>query len=283
MGDRFPAIMPRVAVIVLVALGATTTLTYAAGRKLAAAPAAKTAAARPQLATIVVPDVTKEAYVFAKGQLQDAGFAWKVAGSVQGFAANTVVAQSPPAGTKLLDTGAPLVTLTLALNGGYKQSGEPEDASPYLSTAVHLAEPVAAPATAPPAVTTPAKATTPAPAPKKKKTVAAAPAYPQLRPVAFVVPGARKEPLDEMPLPDRAKALGTWLTAHPKPTNATEKYWLYQNEWVVAGARLGWWRGAEALRTLVAVDARTVALWGVGAKSEALARAALAEVQARSK
>jgi hypothetical protein len=106
---------------------------------------------------------------------------------------------------------------------------------------------------------------------------------PQDRPPAFVVPGAKKEPLDEIPLTWRAADLGTWLKTHAKPTDANEKYWLYQNAWIVAGARMGWWKGAQALRTLIIVDARTEQLWGVGAKSESLARQALAEVEARSK
>ena len=291
MGSRLPAFVPRVSAIVLLALGATATLTYAAGRKLASAPTTHAVAAKPQLATLVVPDVTKEAYVFAKGQLQDAGFAWRVTGSVQGYAANTVVSQSPAAGTVLLDTGAPPITLTLALNKKYKESGAPVATSPYSATAIRLANvavaaapPLATPAAKKPAATAAKKPA--ASAAKKPAAPAAKPApskYPQSRPVAFLVAGARKEPLDEMPLPDRAKALGTWLESHPKPTNATVTYWLYQNAWVVAGAKMGWWRGAEALRTLVAVDARTVALWQIGAKSEADARRALAEVQARSK
>jgi hypothetical protein len=45
---------------------------------------------------------------------------------------------------------------------------------------------------------------------------------------------------------------------------------------------MGWWRGAEALQTLIAVDTRTQQLWGIGDKSAALARRTLAEVQARS-
>jgi len=97
------------------------------------------------------------------------------------------------------------------------------------------------------------------------------------------VPGARKEPLDEMPLPNRAKALGQWLDAHQAESPAAAKYWLYQNEWIVAGAKLGWWHGAEALKTLIAVDHRTQSLWGIGAKSESLAQQALDEVRAKAK
>jgi hypothetical protein len=86
-----------------------------------------------------------------------------------------------------------------------------------------------------------------------------------------------------MPLPDRAKMLATWLTAHPTQTSASAKYWLYQNDWIVAGAKFGWWRGAEALKTLVAVDRRAQDLWGIGAKSAVVAAQALSDVQARAK
>src|SRR5205823_1665766 len=77
-----------------------------------------------------------------------------------------------------------------------------------------------------------------------KKTVApkapAAPAdrWPQNRPPAFTVAGARREPLDEMPLTVRAKLLLDWLATNPKPTDANVRRWLYQHAWVVAGARL---------------------------------------------
>jgi hypothetical protein len=117
----------------------------------------------------------------------------------------------------------------------------------------------------------------------KAATPAKAAAWPLSRPAAFEVAGARKEPLDEMPLPDRAKALATWLDAHQVKTVDAEKKWLYQNEWIVTGAKLGWWRGADALKTLIAVDHRTQSLWGIGAKSEVLARQALDEVRAKAK
>jgi hypothetical protein len=106
---------------------------------------------------------------------------------------------------------------------------------------------------------------------------------PQRRPRAFTVAGARPEPLNEMPLPDRANALRTWLEAHPHMTRANVGHWLYQNEWIVAGAKLGWWHGADALTTLVAVDRRTQQLWGIGAKSAVLAQRALGEVQSKSR
>jgi hypothetical protein len=103
------------------------------------------------------------------------------------------------------------------------------------------------------------------------------------RPAAFSVPGAPKEPLKEIPLPRRARALGAWLTQHPRSTDANVAHWLYQHAWIVTGAKFGWWRGAEALRILIAVDNRVIENWGIGTRSRAAARAALAEVEAKSR
>jgi PASTA domain-containing protein len=336
MADRLPSYLPRIAALILVVLAATAGITYAAGSGVGSAPAVPTVTT-PVPKPLVVPDVRNQAFVFAKGTLADAGFAWKVAGSVRGYAANVVVSQSPAAGALVVNDGAPLITLTLRRNSAYPQSGLAADTSPYQASAVRAADlagnPIgpAAPATAaatPPAkAAKTAKAATPAKAPKPaatttatttattattttttttattattpttattattpaKATKAAASAkhgaanWPQTRPAAFVVPGARKEPLNEMPLTDRATALGTWLDAHKKMTAASAKYWLYQNDWVVAGAKFGWWRGAEALKTLIAVDRRTQTLWGIGSKSALAAQAALSAVQARTK
>src|SRR2546421_1547411 len=174
MLERLPAFVPRTILIAVVGLLATAGLTFAAEQKLAAAPAPAPAPVVVQKrATLIVPDLRRQAFVFAKGQLQDAGFSWRVVGAVRGFAANVVVAQSPAAGVKLYDTGAPLIKLTLSRNRKYVQSGAPEDISPYRATPIQLADaPVAAaPAPAAPATTTttpspaPAAATTPAPAP----------------------------------------------------------------------------------------------------------------------
>jgi hypothetical protein len=282
MGERLPIFLPRIAVVVLVALAASAGLTFAAGKQIqASAPKAAPAAPR-KIETVVVPDVRNQAFVFAKGQLEDLGFAWRVGGSVHGYAANTVVSQSPPAGTKLINTGSPLVVVTLARNGKYAQTGTPEDASPYNGTPLRLADVAVAPVAAPKTKTATQTKTKTAPASAKHATVAPAAAQ-AARPPDFVVAGARKEPLDEMPLPARAAKLGAWLTAHPKNSTANVRHWLFQNAWIVAGARMGWWHGAEALRTLVAVDARTETTWGIGGKSQALARRALAEVEARAK
>jgi hypothetical protein len=323
MADRLPSFLPRIAILVLVALGATAGLTFAAGGQMPTAPSVPTVTATP-VPPVVVPDVRNQAFVFAKGTLEEAGFAWQVTGSVRGYPANIVVSQSPAAGTNLVDAGTPRITLTLKRNS-YPQTGEPSDTSPYDATAPEPADlagnPIgpAAPAAAPkiatpkvatpkaaapkvaaPKVATPAKTTaaaatptatpaTPAtPAAPAKVATPATPAkktaqWPQHRPVAFVVPGAIKEPLDEMPLPDRARALSKWLDAHQTKTSAAAKHWLYQNEWIVTGAKLGWWRGGEALQTLIALDQRTQTLWGIGAKSAAAAQQALREVEAKAR
>jgi hypothetical protein len=103
------------------------------------------------------------------------------------------------------------------------------------------------------------------------------------RPAAFHVPGAPKEPLDEIPLPARARRLEAWLTPGRGPTAANQRHWLYQHAWIVTGARFGWWQGAKALKVLIRVDRRVESQWGFGYRSEAAARGALAAVEARAK
>jgi hypothetical protein len=103
------------------------------------------------------------------------------------------------------------------------------------------------------------------------------------RPAAFTMPGAPTEPLDEIALPVRARRLDAWLTARHGPTAANQRHWLYQHAWIVAGANFGWWHGAEALRLLVRVDRRVESRWGIGFRSEAVARRALAAVEARTR
>jgi hypothetical protein len=297
--------VPRLLVLTVVWLLATAALTFAAARRMGTVQTTTTtttAAAAPSApGTLVVPDVRRQAYVFAKGTLGDSGFAWKVEGAVQGFASNLVAAQTPAPGTRVVDTGAPTILLHLTRAG--KQSGVPEESSDTKGTALRLAG--LASAAAPRAKAAPAKATAPAAkqpkvapakaaAPAKKavapaKAKAPAPAKtptrkktPASRPPAFVVAGARREPLDEMPLTNRARLLLTWINTSPKPTDANVERWLYQHAWIVQGAEMGWWHGADALHTLVTVDGRVWDLWGIGARSSAVAQQALAEVEARS-
>ena len=283
MARRLASLLPRFVALPLAALLGTATLTFAANKQLTAptSPPQPTASALPQV--VIVPDVRRQAFVFAKGTLEDAGFAWKVVGSVQGYAANTVATQTPAAGTRVVDTGAPVIQLTLKANKSYGQKGSPENAAPWAGTALKVAGAPVAPAETPAPAAAPKPAAAPVPKPKavaKPKHVA----KPQTsRTPAFVVAGAPKEPLYEIPLTARAEALGKFVAAHPEPTNAAVQHFLYQHSWIVTGAQFGWSNGAEALKVLIEVDGKAQAAWGSGAKSEAVARAALARVEAKSR
>ena len=122
--------LPRVGVIACAIALVTGTLAFAATSTLSTpqTPAAAPVASTPE--PLVVPDVRKQAYVFAKGSLEQNGFAWRVEGSVPGFAANVVVSQSPQPGARVIADGAPIVVLHLSRNGSYAQEGLPENASP---------------------------------------------------------------------------------------------------------------------------------------------------------
>jgi len=276
---RRRSLLPRLVALTVVWLLLTAAITYAAGRRLSTpqsvrAPQAAVAPADSE--TVVVPDVRRQAYVFAKGILEEAGFAWTVAGTVQGYAANTVAEQLPAPGTRVVDTGTPTIELRLA-RGRYPQTGDPENASPFAGTPLKLSagERVGEFATAKPKAK-------PEHARKHARATPKREPDPERKP-DFTFPGQRPEPQDELPLPERARRLGTWLATGPKPTDANVSRWLYQHAWVVAGAREGWWHGAEALRLLIGADRRAQAAWGIGEKSESVARAALAEVTARAR
>jgi hypothetical protein len=276
MALRIATRLPRLAVIGAVLLLASATLAVGAAKRMAAVP--QGAPAPVAVATVVVPDVTGQAFVFAKGTLEDTGLAWKVVGSVHGYAANKVLKQTPAAGTKLKDTGAPTITVTLERTA-YPEQGEPEDVSPYFGTSV---QPIGLPKTAPALAPVPVapKPATPKPAAVKPKP--ATPAAVTKRAPDFVVAGAVQEPQNEMPLPQRAHLLSSWIASHAK-TRANVRHFLYQHSWIVTGARFGWWHGAEALRELIAADRAAEQRWGIGRKSKLVARAALTEVEARSK
>ncbi len=271
---RLASLLPRFVALPLVALLGTATLTFAANTQLTSPSTPEQPAAASLPTVLVVPDVRRQAFVFAKGTLEDAGFSWKVTGSVKGFAANIVAAQLPEPGTRVVDTGSPTIQVTLVANGRYKQEGSPENAAPYPGSTLEVAGAAAPVATPEPAAEPAEPVATPKPAAKPK-------AAASKRPPAFAVPGGKAEPLDEMPLPDRVKALGRYVASHQANARSVNHF-LYQHAWIVAGAKLGWWRGAEALELLVAVDRRAQQRWGHGAKSESVARAALERVKARS-
>ncbi len=280
--------VPRLVALTLVWLLATTALTYAASRRLADGPLpavapVPTSTNADKAPDLVVPDVRKQAYVFAEGTLGDAGFGWRVEGAVKGYASNMVVSQSPAPGARVVDTGAPTIVLHLAKSG--KQVGDPQQVSSRPGTSLRLADlavaPVAKPKVKPAKVKPAVHKTVKKAAPKKA--APKTPKAPSKRPPAFAVAGARREPLDEMPLTARASMLLNWVAKHPNATDANVKYWLYQHAWIVTGARMGWWHGAEALDTLLAVDRRVESEWGVGAKSAAVAQQALTFANAHAK
>ena len=188
---------------------------------------------RPPPEVLVVPDVRRQAYVFSKGILQDAGFAWRVEGAVEGYAANTVVSQVPAPGVRVVDNGAPTVVLRLKRSGEYEERGVPENHSSYKGTAVVLlsnwqaAQKESAQATTetqPVATTTTlahhsaaAPPAAPPPAPEQGEESGA------FREPDFVVEGAPREPADEMPLPQRARALQERTAALTKPSRAVRE------------------------------------------------------------
>jgi hypothetical protein len=283
---RLPSVFARIVALTAILVLGSATISFAADNQFGAATTPnEVTVAPPQLVTI--PDVRGQAYVFAKGTLEEGGFAWRVAGAVQGYPANTVVSQVPAAGTRVVDTGMPTIQLGLARNGSYAQEGAPENTSPYDGTAIKLPgrpKPAAKPKPRPKPVAKPKPKPKAAAKPKPKaaakpKAISKAAA----RPEAFRVAGAPAEPLDEAPLTTRARRLERWLATHRKPTTANVNHWLYQHEWIVTGARFGWWRGDQALEILIRVDEQVQRRWNIGSRSEAAARRALAAVRAKSR
>jgi hypothetical protein len=290
MAARLALLAPRLIALIVIWLLAAASWTLAAGGPRTSQPAAPTAGepARPDV--LVVPDVRRQAYVFAKGILQDAGFAWRVRGSVRGYAANTVVRQTPAPGVRVVDNGAPTVLLRLKRSGEYEERGVPENGSSYEGTAIVLLSKwqAAQKERAPVATETQPAATTTEAQPTTTTTAPAPPAAPQqggegvaYRRPDFVVPGAPREPADELPLPERARALTDRAAALVKPSRRFVSHWLYQHAWLVTGARFGWKDGDDALRTLIQVDRSLYVRFGFGARSERVARLALAFVESR--
>ena len=281
MAVRLAALLPRAVIVALVWILGTAAFTLAADNTIVGPatpdPAAGVAAAKTEL---VVPSVSGQAYVFAKGILEDSGFAWRVVGSVHGYSSNRVITQSPAAGTRVVDTGAPTVTVRL-VRGPYAELGRPVDVSPYRGTVIRLAglASVTTPAVKPKAKPKPVAKK---PVAKPKKPVVKTTPKPGSRPPAFTLAGAPKEPLDEISLPARALRLQSWVANRSK-TGANVRHWLYQHAWIVTGAQFGWWHGAQALQTLIAVDRQLERQWGIGGKSQAVARAALVRVRHRAR
>ena len=310
MAARLAMLAPRFIALVVIWLLAWASFSLAQDSGQAPPPAAPVAVEPERPDVLVVPDVRRQAYVFAKGILQDNGFAWSVRGDVDGFAANSVTAQSPAPGTRVIDNGAPVVVLHLKRSTEYAERGVPENKAPFSGSKIVLVkdwrkeqkkneQPAAAPA-APPAETAPAT-TTPAPTPPATTTPAppatTTPAPPTTTAPAattppaqdagtyrkpdFAVAGAPQEPANEMPLPARARALEARAASVKKPNPRFVDFWLYQHSWIVTGARFGWKDGDVALKTLIRVDGSLQKRFGFGRRSQALARRALAYVESK--
>lgn len=291
MPTRLAGLLPRLLVLISIWVFGTSTLSLAGSSPAAESdsppPVEPAPVSEPDV--LVVPNVLRQPYVFAKGILDENGFAWTVGGKVEGFAANLVATQSPLPGTRVLDTGAPTIVLGLERNEEYAERGLPEQSSHFEGSDVVLAAEVPdATGVPPPADDVPAAE---APADEPDVPTAEKPATEdteQLPPAeekrepAFVVPGAPPEPLDEIPLPDRARLLEKYVAGKAK-TPSLVHHWFYQHAWIVTGAEFGWSKGAEALRILIRIDEDLGRRWGIGAKSEATARATLAEVERRSR
>ena len=293
MASRLAVLAPRLIALIVIWLLAAASWTLAAGGPQTSQPAVPAAGEPAAPEVLVVPDVRRQAYVFSKGMLQDAGFAWRVEGAVEGYAANTVVSQDPAPGVRVVDNGAPTVVLRLKRSDEYEERGVPENHSSYKGTAVVLlsnwqaaqkesaqatteTQPVATTTTATPPATPPAAPpAAPPPAPEQGEESGA------FREPDFVVKGAPREPADEMPLPQRARALQDRTAALTKPSRRFVSHWLYQHAWLVTGARFGWQGGDKALQTLIQVDRSLSVRFGFGARSERVARRTLAYVESR--
>jgi PASTA domain len=127
--------LPRVTAVAAAVLLLSATISLAADKPMAKKPAAQGHATRQ---TMVVPNVRHQLFVFASGMLEDAGFGWKVRGSVHGYPANLVVSQSPKPGTRVVDTGAPTITLQL-VHGHGAELGQPQDRSSYGASLIRRA------------------------------------------------------------------------------------------------------------------------------------------------
>ena len=323
MTPRLSVTAFRLVVLVAVWVLGTSTLSLAQENDAQPAPPpalpAEPAAPAESTKPLLVPDVRGLPLVFAKGVLEDAGFAWKVEGEPEGYAVNLVAAQNVAPGTQVVDNGAPVVLLRLRTNPAYNELGVPMNESPYPGTKLVLADggkpeaastpdaaedtsdegsdagdesgdqaPDGAAENAEPSETDSSQDDGAGQAQGDSTDVELTGAgestddEESTRPPAFAVPGAPAEPLDEISLPERARELQTWADELDALGDGALDHFAYQHSWIVTGAGFGWWQGVEALRTLIRVDETMQSRFDVGGENEAQARAALAEVERKS-
>src|SRR5918992_3615362 len=140
MTARLAALLPRLFVLTVIGLLAATSLTFAAATRKMEKKESEAAPVQAGPNTLRLPDVRGQAYVFAKGILEDAGFSWRVVGPVKGYAANLVAVQNPAPGTEVLDNGAPTIRLRLKRNPDYAERGLPENTSSFAGSELRLAD-----------------------------------------------------------------------------------------------------------------------------------------------
>ena len=186
----------------------------------------------------------------------------------------------------MLDTGSPTIVLRLERNPAYAERGLPENVSPYKGTRLVL---VGAKAAKDPPTRSDPEAKR-AEAEGRGQEASEEERAPRL-PLAPAGTAQARLPAFRAHRPSRPTrcryptAPGCSRSASParrEPTQSLVNYWLFQHSWLVTGAKFGWHDGAEALRILVRVDQSMQSRWGIGAKSAAVARAALAEVESKS-
>ena len=213
------------------------------------------AAAQPEL---VVPSVSGQAYVFAKGILEDSGFAWRVVGSVHGYSSNRVLTQSPAAGTRVVDTGAP--TDRAAARA---RAPTPSTAGPSTSLRTAARDPLADLAAAtrpggsrtkPTAKPLPSRSRKPVVKPKGSRSPSRSRSSPRSVAPARVHARRRAEGAARRDHAAGPRAPPPGWARQPPEDRRERAHWLYQHAWIVTGAQFGWWHGAQALETLIAVD-----------------------------
>lgn len=238
--------------------------------------------------SLVVPDVVGQPYVFAKQLLDDAGFAWEVEGQIEGYAANLVESQVPLPGTEIIGIELPRVTLTLGRNTDYEERGVPQNVSRDSGTPVLNLDPVPKPTPGDEQQNSASeepnlrenggpKKTSGNDAAADQQAVQPIPDESEDRAEVPTEPGASSAG-NESAL-ERSLFLASWILEHPHPTDEAVSYWLWQHSEIIAGARSGEPDAQEALEILVEIDRDLQKSWGVGAKSEALARETLQEIR----
>ena len=138
MATSTVAVVPRVLATAALAVLATATVALAASPR-ATEPALPPVPVQAQVEQpLVIPDVRGQAHVFAKVVLEEAGFGWKVRGRVRGYSANVVLRQVPKPGTRVYDTGQPMIVLELVRSGTEAEHGNPQNRSAYPGTRIRL-------------------------------------------------------------------------------------------------------------------------------------------------